>query len=298
MNNKIKILIIMALFAICLTTTVSAWVISIPWWDIEDVSTGFTPMVWDPVANINTIWFSILNTVKIVLEGVLFIFMVYIWIQMIMAMGSDEESLTSSKRQIWYTLIALVFINIPWTLYYSFYNDTPTTIWKVASWSWVNSWAWWNIFLNIFAFWDTINNKIIAFIEILIFAIAVFMIILAWIKIMTARWKDEAITEWKNKIIFSIISILLVWFIESWKYIAFNWKISDWVNFFATLANLALFFAWPVAIFFLTLAWYFFITANWDEERIKKAKSIVINIVIATLILLASYTFLLDLATL
>jgi hypothetical protein len=61
------------------------------------------------------------------------------------------------------------------------------------------------------------------------------------------------------------------------------------------MSNLALFFAWPIAIFFLTLAWYYYITSNGDEERVKKAKAIVINTVIATLILLASYTFLLDL---
>ena len=39
------------------------------------------------------------------------------------------------------------------------------------------------------------------------------------------------------------------------------------------------------------------ITSNGDEERVKKAKSIIINTILATLILLAAYTFLLDLAT-
>jgi hypothetical protein len=48
----------------------------------------------------------------------------------------------------------------------------------------------------------------------------------------------------------------------------------------------------------LTIAGYYYITSNGKEERVKKAKSIVINTILATLILLASYTFLLDLATL
>jgi hypothetical protein len=56
--------------------------------------------------------------------------------------------------------------------------------------------------------------------------------------------------------------------------------------------------AGPVAIVFLTLAWYYYITANGDDERISKAKNIIINTLIATVILLASYTFLLDLAKL
>lgn len=65
---------------------------------------------------------------------------------------------------------------------------------------------------------------------------------------------------------------------------------------FAQLSNMALFFAGPVAIFFLILGAYYYITSGGDEERAKKGKTIVINTFIATIILLASYTFLKDLA--
>lgn len=62
------------------------------------------------------------------------------------------------------------------------------------------------------------------------------------------------------------------------------------------MANLALFFAGPTAIFFLTLGAWYYITSGGDEERAKKGKSIVINTFIAVIILLASYTFLIDLS--
>jgi len=48
----------------------------------------------------------------------------------------------------------------------------------------------------------------------------------------------------------------------------------------------------------LTLAGYYYITSNGDEDKVKKAKSIIINVLIAIVLLLASYTFLLDLKTL
>ena len=121
------------------------------------------------------------------------------------------------------------------------------------------------------------------------------MIVVSGIKILTSRGKEEKIAEQKNKITWYIIGLVFIWFIESWKEVVFEWKVDDWANFFGTMSNLALFLAWPIAIFFLTLAWYYYITSNGDEERVKKAKAIVINMVIATLILLASYTFLLDL---
>jgi len=45
--------------------------------------------------------------------GLLVIFMVYTGAMMIISMGSNEEQLSASKRQIWYALVALLFINIP-----------------------------------------------------------------------------------------------------------------------------------------------------------------------------------------
>lgn len=58
---------------------------------------------------------------------------------------------------------------------------------------------------------------------------------------------------------------------------------------------LALYFAGPVAVFFLIWGGYYYITSGGDEERTKKGKNIIVNTFIATLILLASYSFLADL---
>jgi len=307
MWNKIKLITIFILTIFLLVPIVSAWVVSIPYDNYDKVSIPYTPH-GSLANNVNTIWINLLTTVKVILEGVLFIYMIIIWIQMIISMWSDEESITKSKNQIRYSMVALIFINIPGTLYSLFYNDNPATIWYLWWWTWTN---WWststNLFLNYDLFWNFLWNNnswfwltydLFGFIQILIFAIAVIMIIIAGVKIMTSRWKDDVITEWKNKIIFSVIWIILVWFISAWRNVVFTGKIATWVTFFGKLANLSLVFAGPVAIFFLSLAWYYFITSNGDDERIKKAKNIIINTVIATLILLASYTFLLDLANL
>lgn len=60
--------------------------------------------------------------------GLLVIFSVYIGAMMIMSMGSDEEQLSSAKRQIWYMLVALLFINIPGTIYEAFYKNGDTSV--------------------------------------------------------------------------------------------------------------------------------------------------------------------------
>lgn len=239
--------------------------------------------------------------VKRILMGLLVIFMVYTGAMMIMSMGSDEEQLSSAKRQIWYALVAILFLNIPGSIYNAFRKDIGTTTAGNGIGNTFNNettGSSGNLFFNVSELGYALNDSIIYFLEIMIFLAAIFMLTLAGISVMTSRGREEKMKEAKNKILYTILALVFMGIIEAWKRLAFGGKISDGVNLFESLANLALFFAAPVAIFFLTLAGYYYITSNGDEERTKKAKSIIINTILATLILLAAYTFLLDLATL
>ena len=276
---------------------VSATRVNIPWTQAISQVSIWWPQDSDLWGSIDTVWRSIIRIVTRILAWVMVIFIVYIGIQMIISMGSDEEKLSAAKRQLWYMLVALVFINIPDSLFRAFYRENPGSVWSSVGSNFDSPTAWSNIFFNFWTFRWVVND-IVLFLEVMIFAAAVVMITLTGIKLLISRWREESVTEAKNKILYSILAIIFVWIIEAWKRVAFSWNIPDGTNLFASLANLALFFAAPVAIFFLTLAGYYYITSNGDEERAKKAKSIIINTVIATLILLAAYTFLLELATL
>ncbi len=272
---------------------------SIEWYTKDIVSdTLKTDATWSTVDVIEKAWISILTRIKTILSWLLVIYVVYSGAQMVMSMWTDEEQLSWAKRQIWYTVVAFVFINIPGALF----NAFDTKWWSLGT---TNYSSWFktpgnesNLFMDAFSLWKTINTDIVWFIEILISFIAIVMIIIAGINMLLSRWREEKLTEAKDKIIWSVIWLLLVWFIESWKYLIFSWEIDDGWSLFETATNLALFFAGPIAIIFLTIAAYTFITSNGDEEKVKKAKSIVVNVLLATIILLASYTFLLDLVTL
>ena len=298
--------IILTILALCILLTAfisqiyAAPLIEIPWTTaIEQVSLDVGDSSWNIVTDINSVGFRILTFIKRVLMWLLVIFMVYTWAMMVWSMWSDEETLSSSKRQLWYAVIGLLFINIPGTIFRSFQQE-----WNVT-WYWItrenfaydNLSGFNNMFFNFNYFWNTLNNQVIWFLEVMVFLAAIFMITLAGIQVMTSRGREEKMTEAKNKILYTVLALVFVSIIEAWKALAFNGEISDGVNLFGSLANLALFFAAPIAIFFLTLAGYYYITSNGDEERTKKAKSIIINTLLASLILLASYTFLLDLTT-
>lgn len=299
MKNIIKIVIIVLLWALFISSDLFAWQYSIPWTkEIKDLSID-TTTTWDIATDAENVWLSILETLKIIIQALIMIYIVYVWAQMIMSMWSDEEKLSWAKRQLRYSLFAIIFINIPWSIYTMFNPENKWSLNKdITGSDFVSKNTDFNLFFDTTWFREVLNWDILWFFKIIIFMIAVVMIMIAWFKIMTARWREEKVKEAKQKIIYSVIWLVFLWVIEMWKSFAFDWSIEKWKNLFADLANLSLFFAWPIAIIFITMAWYYYITANWDEEKIKKAKSILINTVLATLILLGSYTFLLDISTL
>jgi hypothetical protein len=303
-NLKYIILILIAI--LCISSFSISLGFKIPWEEAIKKSSIKIDASWDIVTNINTVWFSILGTVKLILEWILVIFIVYIWIQMIWSMWDDEDTLSKAKKQLRYSVVALLFVNIPWSIYSAFHKTDHWRIWNRMNnssftndkWDSINIYFDSNMFFDVFNFRYTFWEQIVWFLEVMILVISVVMIIYEWLKLITSRWREEQVTEAKTKVTYSILALVFVWVIEVWKQFAFSFKVSQATSIFSNLADLALFFAAPVAFFFLTLAWYYYITSAWDEEKVKKAKSIVINTILATLILLAAYTFLLDLANL
>lgn len=223
--------------------------------------------------------------------------MVYTGIMMVMSMGSDEGQLSESKRSLWYALIGLFFINM------------PGSILKAFSWQRLQSSTWnsdftevtrkysWNIFVNFteFTLRTGVLWNLVIFLQITVVALAVFMIVFSGIKMMMAGWDEEKVSNAKSKILWSLAWLIFIAVMEVWKYIMITGEFTTrGEELFSRLANLALFFAGPIAIFFLSLAGYYYITSGWDEERVKKAKNIVLYTLFATLILIGIYTFLLD----
>lgn len=272
MKRFMKIFMVSLLSAIFISISVNAKInLSDPSGQIEKVSITTIKSSWDIVNDIELTWKSILTTVKVIFEWVILIYIVYIWVQMILSLWNNDEDLSKAKRSIRYSLIWLVFINVPWTIYSIFRRDNYWVINGNAN----NSWSTesldfsGNILLNFNNLDNTLNERIIAFIEVWIAWFAVLMITIAWIRILTSRWREDEYKKNREKFIWSTAWLVFVWFIEAWKEVVFTWNIDDGWDLFKSMSDLALFFAWPVAIFFLTIAAYYYITSNGDEERTK-----------------------------
>jgi len=211
------ILTFLLIFGFIYISSVDAAIV-IPWGtEIEKVSLD-VPWGGNIESSINIIGIELLRVVKRILMWIMVIFIVYTWAMMIMSMWSDEEQLSSAKRQIWYSIVALVFINIPESLYRVFVKDGRTTVWwdiSTETFGNESTNVSWNLLVDWIQVGLTINDSIVYFMEIMIFLWAIFMITLAGIQLMTSRGKEDKMKEAKNKIIYTILALIFVGIIEA-----------------------------------------------------------------------------------
>lgn len=239
---------------------------------------------WSLWEKANNLWFNIINIVRWIFSWILVIFIVYAWIQMVTSMWTDDDSLSKAKRSLWYTIIWLIFVNFPVEIYYSITNE----------------WNWWRD--NLFVVTERFNlllQNILTALELLLWAIAVFVLVLEWIKLIANSKDSESFTKSKQRIQWVLIWLIFLWFIQLWIMFLQSWNVEEWSqNIFRPVANLFLYLAWPIALFFLSLAWYYMIFSNWDEEKAKKWKNIIINTCIWVIIMLCIYVLLNDISLL
>lgn len=246
--------------------------------------------------------FNLLTSAKMILNGLAVIYLVYVGVMMIFAYG-DEGELSKQKKQLMFTLVAFLFVNIPGKIYNIFTAERDTKAVDVTVTPNAGDFAAVratgnnnNIFLN-FEFWNsTIENGVLGFLRIAVIGFALLYFVLAGFKLLVSGGNEDKRKAAKSQIVYGFLALIFLGVIQAWLSFAYSGDISKGQNLFASMANLALFFAGPTAIFFLTLGAWYYITSAGDEERAKKGKSIVINTFIAVIILLASYTFLKDLA--
>lgn len=263
---------------------------------IENVS--IQKKTWTTQEQLEAFSWSIFSTIKVLLQGILVIYLVYFWVLMMISLG-NEERLWKAKRGIWYAAIGVAFINVPGSLFDVFWwwsnkkLDATTTGFTSKVDSSIQ-----NIFFDYSKFWDILGN-VLTFLQVLIISFAVILIVISAIELMLAfTHGSEKFKQLKDRIIYSLLVLIFMTIIPVWKEIMFTGNFhTEGANLFSKLANLALLFAWPVALFFLSLAWWYFITAAGNESQISRAKNIVVNTVLATLILLGMYTFFGDLGT-
>ncbi len=266
------------------TTIPGASIISTPSIQIPLSTTG------DSIASAKDFGFRILWVIKTVISGFALIYLIMIGVYMIL--GSDnEETVKTQRKQIVYALIGFIFLNIPGFVYTIFMHDswgtfetaTDPTLTSGGSVLWNTQ-------------FDGILGEIIAFLRVFAFGVAVTMFTWGLFNLIMSAGDDEKKKKAKNRIVYGIIGLIFLGFVEMWGLLIAMGNFSKIIPVGNTLFSLVMYFSAPIAIFMLMWWAYYFITSAGDEERMKKWKSIVINTGIALIILLSALSFITDLS--
>ena len=265
----------------------------IPFEEVGDtnLTEDFTPketqpssIRWD-VEFVESAVLKIIELMKWIIWTLVVLWWIFAWFQLITSQW-DEDAVKTSKRQLRWSIIALIVIFLAEPL-----------IRNVFFW-----WGW------TIAPWEAIFNTdamktgvleiewVIKYLQTFIALMALFMVITVWIKTIFSE-KEEAIEEQKKTIIWIWIWILLVFLNKVFIYYWIMWNPVTWEesSIIKTIAELSavikyfLWFIWAMSFLFIVYWGFLMITAQWDEEQAKSGRSIVINIFIGILIIITSY---------
>ncbi len=297
MRNIINSILVIA-FAVCLWYALGSFAapVDIIWEDIiQAPSISVSTPSWDGITMLQSFGFKILWFLKLFISGLALIYLVLIGVYMIV-FSENEEKIKSQRKQIFYALMGFLFLNIPGLIYIVFLPSDKSG-WNLDPIGNYASTTGGSLIYDFDGF-DMMIGDIVGFLRVFIFWIAVVMFTWGFFRLIVSAGDEEARKQGKNRIIYGAIALLFLAFIEGWSTFVAN---ADFINnsglklLGSKIFAVAIFFAAPVAVFFLIWGAYYYITSAGDEERIKKWKAIIINTFIATLILIAAVSFMTDL---
>ena len=205
----------------------------------------------------------------------------------------DEDTVNKSKRQLRWSIIALLLILL-----------ADPLLRTVFYW-----WGWgvrpWDAIMSAEAAktWVLEMEWLISYLQTFVALIALFMIVTVWIKTIFSLDKEEAIENQTKTITWIWIWMILIFLNKVFIYAGVLWNPVTWEE--RNVAKLIwelswvlwyfLWFVWALAVWFLIYWWFLMITSSWEDDQNTKWKNIVINLIIGIVIIVLSYALVSDL---
>ena len=156
-------------------------------------------------------------------------------------------------------------------------------------------------------FIDIIIQPLIKLLETSASFIFIAMMIYAYYRIVTSNWDEEQAKAWKMSVVYAIVWFILIKssskLVDS-VYSKISCSSIGWVNctsnievtwvaeMIVNIINWMNGFIWLIVVILIIYAGFMVLTSVWDEEKLKKAKSIIMYIAIWLFILVANYLIL------
>ncbi len=158
---------------------------------------------------------------------------------------------------------------------------------------------------------DKLVNPLISLVETAASFFFLAIAIYAFYRIITADWEDDKITTWKKSIIYAVVWFVVIKFSKAMVEATYGKLNSDceadfWFNFVnesclidadiwwvanivVTIINWLNGFIAVIVLVLIIYAWFILLTSAWDEEKLKKTKSIILYIAIWMALLVTNY---------
>jgi len=226
----------------------------VPWCDSS--SAGWK--VWDVA---RYIWFAILV-----------IYLVIVWVNLLIQWADSEKVKTSLKSLIYILYWSVLFFGSTWILGGSLWVETVQ--WTEGM---VDAIQWWP---------DSLFFKIISALKALAFFVAIIMIVVSWFKIMAVSDQSDKTKTAIRWIINVVIALVMIKIIDYVYYIAqlptFTTQATDFI---IEVAKIVWFIVWAVLVIMIFYSGFLFITDQWTSENMKKAKNIIIWVLLWGLVI-------------
>jgi hypothetical protein len=235
---------------------------------------------------------SALGYVKVITVAVGILYITVMGYRMV-TNSENEEELTNIKKGMTYTLIAFMIISMSQDLAQVFNFENGSILQNPSQ------------LLKKVVIWDKQVQIIITFIKYILAAFAGVMIVRSSIKLVTSGGNDEEVSKHRHSILYSIGGLLLVYggdifinkvfyVVNTKKYTATNgieWSVDagQGVKEMVGITNMIVSFVGPVAILMLIVAAVMYLAAGGEDEKMQKAKRIMIAVVIGIVIIYGAF---------
>ncbi len=229
-----------------------------------------------------------------IIVAVIFLF---IGIIKLLFRSGEEDDLKKWRNNIIYVSVGIFVMQIGFSVWKTLYLDTSYT------WLFVDGRVGWLLWANIL---EPIVGVLLVMASLWFLAMAVY----AFYTLVTANGNDEKVKKWKNIIIYAIIGFLLIRipkvFItalygeptaacknKNWLWIGTctleNKNIGETISIFAKILTYISSFLALIAVVLVIYAGWLIFASGGDEEKLKKAKNVLIYVVIGFVALIASH---------
>jgi hypothetical protein len=185
----------------------------------------------------------------------------------------DSEKVKTSLKSLIYILYwSILFFGSTWILGSVLWVET------VQGTQWMVEWIqWWP---------DSLFFKTIAALKAFAFFIAIIMVVIYWFKIMAVSDQADKTKTAIRWIINVVVALVMIKIIDYVYYIAqlpnFTSKANDFI---IELAKILWFIMWAGLVIMIFYSWFLFLTDQWKSENMKKAKNIIIWVLMSALVI-------------